>query len=141
MKKLKLNKLFRPCIMEVDDELYPNGIFIFNITKMREFIEKNNNMFSVENYDINKIVRYRSSHLDEENIKNANLSLPIILAEIRPNIFNVIDGNHRVEKAFRENHKTIPAYRVMPEQHAKFLTTHRGYREYIKYWNEKVKMV
>jgi hypothetical protein len=119
MRKLKLNKLFRPCIVEVDDELYPNGIFVFNITKMRDFIEKNKTMFSVENYDIDKISRYESPHLNKEIIKNANLSLPIILAEIRPNIFNVIDGNHRVERAFRENHKTISAYRVMSEQHIK----------------------
>lgn len=29
MKKLKINKNFKPCSVEVDDELYPNGIFEF----------------------------------------------------------------------------------------------------------------
>jgi hypothetical protein len=139
MKKLKLNKLFQPCVVEVGDELYPNGIFVFNITKLQNFIENNKSLFLVENFDINKIHRYGPSRLHKKAIKNTNLSLPIILAEISPGSFNVIDGHHRVEKALHKGYKTIPAYRIMAEQHIAFLTTKTGYREYVKYWNEKVK--
>jgi hypothetical protein len=28
MKQLKINKNFKPCSVEADDELYPNGIFV-----------------------------------------------------------------------------------------------------------------
>ncbi len=139
MRKLKINKLFQPCAVDVNDELYPNGIFVFNITKLQNFIVANKNKFPVEYIEVNSIPKYKLSNIDEETIKNANLALPIILAEISPNRFNVIDGNHRFEKAFRESRQTIPAYRVMAEQHIVFLITKMGYQEYIEYWNEKVK--
>ena len=99
MRKFKISKLFQPCTVEVNDELYPNGIFIFNITKLQNFIAANRDEFPVEYIDVNSIPKYRPSNMDEDTIKNANLELPIILAEISPNCFNVIDGNHRLERA------------------------------------------
>ena len=33
-RKLKTNRRFTPCPIDDEDELYPNGIFVFNITKM-----------------------------------------------------------------------------------------------------------
>lgn len=139
MKKLKANKLFQPCAVDVDDELYPNGIFVFNITKLLNFIVANKNKFPIEYVNVNSIAKYSFPKVNEDTVKTANLALPIILAEISPNNFNVIDGRHRLEKAFRGGHQTIPAYRVIAEQHIPFLTTQMGYQEYIKYWNEKVK--
>jgi hypothetical protein len=38
--KLKIIKKFTPCPIDDGDELFPNGIFEFNITKMLSFIEK-----------------------------------------------------------------------------------------------------
>jgi hypothetical protein len=40
-KELKVNDNFIPCPTKEGDELYPNGIFVFNITKMIEYIKKN----------------------------------------------------------------------------------------------------
>ena len=139
MRKLKINKLFQPCVVDVNDELYPNGVFIFNITKLQNFIAANKDKFQVEYISVSSIPKYTSSNINEDTVKNANLTSPIILAETSPSRFNVIDGNHRLEKAFRDGHQTIPAYRVMVEQHIAFLTTKTGYQSYIGYWNEKVK--
>jgi hypothetical protein len=75
---------------------------------------------------------------DEKVISTANLRNPIILAEISPNRFNVIDGNHRVEKARREGVRRIPAYRVYAHQHVAFLTSVKAYEKYVEYWNSKV---
>jgi len=44
--KLKLNKKFQAFPVDYDDKIYRNGIFHFNITKMIEYIQKNN--FPVE---------------------------------------------------------------------------------------------
>jgi hypothetical protein len=64
---------------------------------------------------------------------------PIILAEVSPGRFNVIDGNHRVERARRDGLDTIPAYRVPAEEHVAFLKTVCGYEAYVRYWNDKLK--
>ena len=76
--------------------------------------------------------------LDEATIEIANLSDPIVLAEISPGRFNVVDGNHRVERAHREGIERIPAYRVSSADHHAFLTSERSHKIYIEYWNSKV---
>ena len=40
-QKLKADNNFTPCPIDDGDELYPNGIFVFNITKMICFIASN----------------------------------------------------------------------------------------------------
>ena len=52
MKRLKLNKNFIPCPADDNDELYPNGIFEFNITKMIEYIKNNPDNLPVENVSV-----------------------------------------------------------------------------------------
>jgi hypothetical protein len=37
--KLKLDKTYRPCPLDEEDEAYPNGIFEFNITRLLTFID------------------------------------------------------------------------------------------------------
>lgn len=40
-KKLKLDKNFQACPADDGDEIFSNGIFLFNITKMMEYITQN----------------------------------------------------------------------------------------------------
>ena len=40
-KRLKDSKKFSPCPVADGGELFPNGIFVFNITKIQEFIRDN----------------------------------------------------------------------------------------------------
>jgi hypothetical protein len=83
---------------------------------------------------------YRShSKFNEEHLPTVDLTKPVIVAEISPGRYSVIDGNHRLEKAKRLGLGKLPAYRILPEQHIKFLTTEQGYRAYIEYWNGKLK--
>ncbi len=136
--KLKFNKNFKACPVDYDDEIYPNGIFHFNITKMIEYIQKNN--FPVEQVSVKEVrKRFSTDLLDETTILNAKVENPIILGEIAPNRFNVIDGNHRLERAHRDGLETIPAYRISPKDHMQFLTDERSYEIYVSYWNEKLK--
>ena len=138
--KLKVSKKFRPCPVEEGDELYQNGIFVFNVAKMLEFINDKPNEVVLDNVDVESVrTGFPKDHLDESTIENADISKPIILAEIRPGGFNVIDGNHRLEKAYRLGRKQIGAYRFYARQHIGFLTTEKGYVAYVQYWNEKLK--
>ncbi len=136
--KFKLNKKFQPLPVDAGDEFFPNGIFEFNITKLLAFIKNNPEKFPIEEVDVKALSYAGKENLDEATIKTANLSAPIILAEIGPGRFNVIDGNHRVERAHREGVEKIPAYRVSAADHQAFLTSERGYKAYIDYWNSKV---
>lgn len=137
-RQLKLDKAFTPVSVDEDDELFPNGIFEFNVTKMLAFIEVNADKFPIEKVEVEPFRLYSSETLDEDTIRRADVSKPILLAEISPGRFNVIDGNHRVERAGRDGLKTIPARRIGAEQHLAFLTSMRAYEAYVGYWNSKL---
>jgi hypothetical protein len=138
MKQLKINKNFKPCSVETDDELYPNGIFEFNITRMSAYLQKNPEAVPVEAVEVCDIY-WGTSSLNESHLNSVDVSRPVILAEIAPGRYNVIDGNHRVEKAHRMGMKSVPAYRVPPEKHMQFLTSQTAYRAYVAYWNDKLR--
>jgi len=63
------------------------------------------------------------SVIDECRLESVNLELPVIVAEIAPQRFNLIDGNHRMEKARRSAVETLPGYTLDVTQHVNFLTT------------------
>src|SRR6185312_8718344 len=101
-RKLRINKKFQPVDMDDGDEFYPNGVFEFNITKLLAFIKANPNTFQSEEVSIKHVRKFPFKNLNESTIQSANISEPIILAEISPDKFNVIDGNHRLERAHRD---------------------------------------
>lgn len=135
-KKLKVDSHFTPCPTDEGDELYPNGIFIFNITKMTEYILNSN----IKCEEV-PVVEFNdcSSNLNEAHLATVDVSIPVIIAEISPGRYNVIDGNHRMEKARRSGIEKIRAYKLSPEHHLQFLTTERAYLAFIEYWNDKLK--
>lgn len=135
-KKLKINKHFTPCPIDDEDEMYPNGIFVFNITKMAEYLRNNN--ITCEEVLVKEFSR-GFSKFKEDYLATVDVTRPIIVAEISPGRYNVIDGNHRMEQARRMGIETLPAYKISPDQHLQFLTTEQGYLAYIEYWNSKLK--
>ena len=134
---LKVDKDFTPCPVVDDDEIFPNGIFKFNITKMLECIEKNHDDVTLEEVAVSDVTSF--SHINESHIDSVDISRPVILAEISPGRYNLIDGNHRIEKARRLGVMYIMAYRLNVEQHIRFLTSKTAYLTYIEYWNSKLK--
>lgn len=125
--------------LEEGEEFYLVGIFEFNITKLLAFIQEHLDAFHIEACSIRKTRVFSSKNLDEASIQKANLSNPILLGEISPNNFDVIDGKHRLERAYRDGRQTILAYRIFAEQHIRFLTSIKAYKIYVRYWNDKVK--
>lgn len=102
--KLKLDRKFQPCPTETGDELYRNGIFIFNITRLLAFVGAHADAFPVESVELADIPDYGSDgRLDKEAVCAAGLLRPILFAEIAPGRYNLIDGHHRVAKARRES--------------------------------------
>ena len=137
LQRIAVDEDYIPALVEDGDELYPNGIFVFNITKMIEYIGSHKNEIELESI---KVKGYRDglSDLTESHIDTVDIMIPIILAEIRPGGYNVIDGNHRLEKAYRMGVDDISAYRLTPKQHMPFLTSLKAYHAYVEYWNSKI---
>ncbi len=117
--------------------MFPNGIFEFNIRKLTEYINYNHDDFIIEQVEVNGFFKDHSS-INEAHLKSVDISKPIVLAEISPGNYNVIDGNHRLEKARRMGVESVKAYRLNVDVHIRFLTTQRAYMSYIKYWNSKL---
>ena len=138
IKLLKANKNFRPLPVDEGDEIYRNGIFHFNITKMVDYIRRRPDEFMLELIAI-KDYSAGFSLIDENYLDSVVNFEPVILAEITPGRYNLIDGNHRAEKARRLGKEKLMAYKLKVNQHIKFLTTQRAYAAYIEYWNDKIK--
>jgi hypothetical protein len=138
--RLKLDKGFQPCPVEQGDEIYPNGIFEFNVTRLWGFVQQHPGRFPVEHVELSEFPDHGNSpHLDEEAVRSADLSRPILLAEIAPWRYNVIDGNHRLAKARRQCVAALPAHRLQCPTHVPFLTSAFAYEKYVEYWNNKVR--
>jgi len=136
--RLDLDPHFRPCEPVEGDELYPNGIFEFNISRLLAHIGAEGR-FRVELVPLDGIPdACHSAGLNEPAVVAADLKRPVILAEIAPSRYNLIDGHHRVAKARREGVPSLPAYRIRCPEHVAFFTSTQAYEAYIEYWNSKV---
>jgi hypothetical protein len=136
-KILKFDKNFTPLPVDESDEIFANGIFLFNITKMREFIHSHLDKFIPESIEV-KYYPKEFSSINEKYMNSVQISKPVLLAEIAPGRYNLIDGNHRMEKARRMGIENIMAYRLNVKHHIKFITTQKAYIAYIEYWNDKL---
>jgi hypothetical protein len=136
-RTLTPDKTFTPAEIREGDEYFVNGIFEFNITMMIEHIKSNPETFTPVTVSVSEFYNYFSV-IDEEYIDSIIIDEPVIFAEIAPDRYNLIDGNHRMEKAKRLGYKDIMAYKLSPVQHIMFLTNHSSYEKYINYWNDKL---
>lgn len=136
-KLFKLDKNFTPCPVSDGDELFPNGIFLFNITKIIEHIRSHPEEFIPEPILVKDFDRDYSS-IDEGCVNSVDCSKPVILAEIAPTQYNLIDGHHRIAKTKKAGMENIMAYKLSMQQHINFLTTQKAYVAYVEYWNSKI---
>jgi hypothetical protein len=137
IQPLRPDPCFCPCPVDDGDELFPNGIFVFNVTRMLKHIE--NTLADVELVEIPVCEHEQGlSSLNQSHVASSDLSRPVVLAEISPGQYNLIDGHHRVEKALRQGSNTLPAYKLTVMQHIRFLTSKEAYLSYVDYWNGKV---
>jgi hypothetical protein len=136
--KLKLARSFEPCPIATGDEVFRNGIFEFNITRLLAFIDAHTERFPREAVAVASTPEYGDSRLDQATIAAADLSCPVLFAEIAPGRFNLIDGNHRMARARLDGVPTIPAHRIHCPHHVAFLTSLMAYQKYVEYWNGKI---
>ena len=139
---------YLPVIPNDGDEIYRNGLVLFNITALLAWLEEQT--LPIVQVPADKWgLHYEKA---EEYVLAADLSRPIILAEIAPDRFGFvpcipeddwtsrgymcIDGYHRIEKARRMGIEILPAVILRMEQHIPFI--YKGYSHYAEYWNQKL---
>ena len=105
--------------------------------KMIEWIYKDPGDIRLEAVAVNDFCKEFSS-IDATLLDQADVSRPVVLAEIAPGRYNLIDGNHRMEKARRTGLVSLMAFKLKFEQHMKFLTDKKAYVSYVEYWNSKL---
>ena len=108
--KLRIVPSFEPCPIDAGDEVFCNGIFEFNITRLTAFVAAHPDRFPIEAITVASTPNYGDSRLDQSTIAVADLSRPVLFAEIAPGRFNLIDGNHRMAQssAQRRPHRARP---------------------------------
>ena len=141
-RKLNLQKNYTPKISNNEEiEIYPNGIFNFFVSKIIEDIDVGVLQPKKVRINIEKWLKTHSkdfSVIDEVHIQTVNTRKPIIQAETKPNHFEIIDGNHRFEKAFRDGKKTVNSYKLYVEDLLPYFYDEKGYEAFVKYWNSKL---
>ncbi len=114
---LNVDASFTPCPIHDRDELFPNGIFEFNITRMLEYLENSPNDIDLAEVAASDFHAGFSS-IDELHVELVDISRPVVLAEISPEHYNLIDGHHRMEKARRLGTSMMRAYKLTMPLHA-----------------------
>ena len=138
-RKMKLNKKFTP-ISETAEEVY-GGFLQFNISVIIQDIASKKLIVDKKRIHIKNWFKEHSIEfgvINKEHLPSVDLSVPIIQAELRINKYEIIDGNHRMQKAFDNGRIYINSYQLSGEQLANYLMSKEQYESYIRYWNEKV---
>lgn len=138
-RKIKFNNEFTPLPTYDGDEIFRNGIFHFNISRIIEHIHAGKLNVEQEVIEVRKWFQtHFHNSINEMHLPTVDITKPIIQAEIRPTMYTIIDGNHRMEKAFREGVPYIHSYKLNGEELLSFFKDIRGYKAFIEYWNSKL---
>lgn len=131
-------------------EWYPNGVFNYNVSRMirdlNEYLDKRpadedkDHGIQLTEISIRDVVSdsFSIDEFPEEHLNEADLNRPVIYAEIAPGVYNLIDGNHRIARAYRDGISTLPAFYVPAEIALQYLGSNKEYSCYLEYWNGKV---
>ncbi len=135
---LKLDQNYTLLSTNEGDEIYANGIFTFNISRMLEYIADGKLFAEMEHISVGTWFKaHLKGSVNEEHLLSVDITKPVLQAEIRPNRFEIIDGNHRLTKAYRDGVESVDSYVLKGEQLIPFFTTKQAYEAFIGYWNEK----
>lgn len=87
-------------------------------------------------YDVQALAAVNPFHGNEAHVMETDLSLPLIVVELRPGVEKLIDGNHRLQKALRLGMAAVPVYRLTFQQHRHYIVDYdeTTYRQVVCHW-------
>jgi hypothetical protein len=137
---LMLDRNYTPVELHENDEIFRNGIFQWNITKIIQYIDQYKSNISTSRIDVTEHYssKYAFANISQDHVNLVDINIPVIQAEINPNQYMIIDGHHRLVKAYYDGVKYMESYILKVNQHIPFFITVKSYKAFVKYWNSKV---
>ena len=103
-----------------------NGMLIWDVASMLKAIEENPRDFELRFVDTDYIMQdNKEAAVNENYAMGTDLNKPCVLAEVKDGHYLLIDGNHRLRKALRENVSCVICYCLKEEQHRKYIEHYR----------------
>ncbi|WP_418222939.1 hypothetical protein [Clostridium isatidis] len=138
-RRIKVDENYSPLPTYKGDEIYVNGIFNFSISRILEHIDLGKLEVEKEKINVKEWFRLHFRGLvNEEHLSMVDISKPILQAEIRPGMLEIIDGNHRMERAYCGGIEFVESYKLKGEQLLPYFADIRGYKAFVQYWNLKL---
>lgn len=138
-RKIKIDKNYKPLPTNEGDEIYSIGIFKFNISKILEHITFEKLDAQKEQINVREWFKLHiHGSVNEEYLTTVDIACPVIQAEIRPDMFEIVDGNHRLEWAYRDGVEWVNSFKLRGEQLLPYFVDVRGYEAFVEYWNSKL---
>ena len=100
------------------------GSVMWDIEKLLKDISK----FKTRKFDVKHLVTNNPFHGNAEYAMTTDITKPLIIVNLTENVDKLIDGNHRLQKAFNLGVEKIDAYFLSFEEH----------RDYIVDFNEVI---
>lgn len=138
-RKIKFDNNYNPLPTYEGDEIYPNGVFNFSISRIIEHISSHQLDAGKEKINVKEWFKsHFHGSVNKEHLLTVDVTKPVIQAEIRPGIYEIIDGNHRMERAYRQKIEFIDSYKLRGEQLLPYFVDICGYKAFVEYWNSKL---
>lgn len=108
------------------------GSILWDITAMLQDAAD----FPVVTCDVQALAAANPFHGNEAHIMETDLSLPLVVVELRPGVEKLIDGNHRLQKALRLGMTNIPIHRLTFQQHRRYIVDYdeATYQQVVRHW-------
>ncbi|GGA91478.1 hypothetical protein [Ornithinibacillus halotolerans] len=69
--------------------------------------------------------------INEDQLPAVDVTKTVIQAEISPDMYTIMDGNHRMEKAYGEGIPYIDSYKLTVKQILPYFIDSRGYETFV----------
>lgn len=103
------------------EQKYQIGTISGNIMWDIEKIKKDISQYVIKEYHTFELIEENPFYGNEQYAMSTDISIPLIVVELKKGKRKLIDGNHRLFKANKLGHKTIAAYYLSEEQHKKYI--------------------
>lgn len=86
-----------------------------------EKIQKDISQYVIKEYNTFQLLEENPFYGNEQYAMSTDISIPLIVVELKKGKEKLIDGNHRLFKANKSGHKTIAAHYLSEEEHKKYI--------------------
>jgi len=103
------------------EQKYQIGAISGNIMWDIEKIKKDISQYVIKEYNAFELFKENPFYGNEQYAMDTDISVPLIVVELKKGKEKLIDGNHRLFKANKLGYKTISAHYLSENEHKKYI--------------------